>query len=172
MTTKPFPLNKLLKQKREIAGGKKSFGDADGSFAQDGKGSKAMVHDTGFAYQTSLMLAPASTSSLHPSLQHCQQNITFHYEKLMNLIINEDYGFTIIPQILDIVHHSTLKAHNISHASSASFKFHSLGARGEPMQAGHLERAILNPGIKTKHASHVQNFSHDYDCIPLFFIGQ
>jgi hypothetical protein len=66
------------------------------------------------------MLAAASTSSLHPPLQHCQQNITFHYEKLMNIKINEVYGFTIIPEILDIEHHSTLKAHNISHTSSIS----------------------------------------------------
>jgi hypothetical protein len=118
------------------------------------------------------MLAAASTSSLHPSLQDCQQNITFHYEKLRNIIINADYGFAIIPEILDIVHHSTLKDHNISHASSASFKSHSLRARGKPMQAGHLQRATLNPSMKTKKASHVQNFRHDYDCIPLFFIGR
>ena len=41
------------------------------------------------------------------------------------------------------------------------------------MRAGHLERATLNPCLKTKNASHVQNFSHDdYDCIPLFSIRQ
>ena len=162
----------MLKQQREIAGGGKSVGNVDGVFAQGGKGSKAMVHDTGFACQPSLMLAAASTSSLHPSLQDCQQNITLHYEKLMNIIIITDYCFAIIPEIFVILYHSTLKAHNISHASSASFKFHSLGARGKPMQAGHLERATLNPCLKTKNASHIQNFSHDYDCIPLFFIGQ
>jgi hypothetical protein len=149
-----------------------SVGDVDGAFAKAGKGSKAMVHDTGFACQPSLMLAAAAISSLHPSLQHCQQNITFHYEKLMNIIINMDYCFPLVPEILDIVHHSTLKAHNISQASSASFKFHSLGVREKPMQAGHLERATLNPCMKTKKASHVQNFSHDYHCIPLFFIRQ
>jgi hypothetical protein len=108
-------------------------------------------------------------SSISP---HCQQNVTCHYEKLMNMIIASDYGFAIIPEILDIVHHSTLKAHNSSHILSASFKFHSLGSREKPMQVGHLQRATLNPCLKTKNASHVQNFSHDFDCIPLFFIGQ
>jgi hypothetical protein len=50
----------LLTQQKEIAGGKKLVGDADDSFAQDGKVSKAMVQDKGFACQPSLMLL------LHP----------------------------------------------------------------------------------------------------------
>jgi hypothetical protein len=95
------------------------------------------------------MLHAAFQSSLHSSLQDCEQTITLHcgnYRCIVaNVTIKVYYGTNMKTQTFKTVDHPTFKAHNISDAPSASSILCSTCESAEPMQADHLERVTLNP---------------------------